>query len=70
MQPVTPPGDRVGTCRSPESQCIRVQVQSPQHKPSSTVPFATLLPAAGTMVARWVMGLAEPCLCLAQHTGA
>lgn len=50
MQPLTSPGDRVGTCRSPESQCIGMQVQSPHPKPSSTVPFATLLPAAGTMV--------------------
>lgn len=29
-----------------------------------------LLPAAGTRVAWWVMGQAELCLCLAQHTGA
>lgn len=66
MQPVTSPGDRAGICRSPETQCIGVEVQTPDPIQQGRFPPS---PSAAAMVAWWVMGLAEPCLCLAQHRG-
>lgn len=54
MQPATSPEDRAGTCKSPESQCIRVQVQSPRPKPSSTAPFETI--TSSPLLAQWWHG--------------